>query len=371
MSTKIGRRLAIPCGVNGVWRRLTRGAPLSVSGHESYIDPSNDSLIDNPGGAITYAKDGSQTIVDPVTDGDMEAVGVAAWPKIVSSETVTKESVDPYAGTQNLKTVLGAATGGVIQTGILNVGERTLVQLARRHSGGATGTFSVHNNSFAGLPASWTLEKFILTPVAVNFACWISAGGTIGDDWEMDAVEVSPGSHAFQGTAGNRPTHNQTTDTIDCVAASSQYLDWIVPNAAAGTLWMWVKPTALAANMIPCGSLDAAGAYTYFQYNHGLGTWGFGIGATAFTNTNVTATTNWTFLALTWDGASEACYVDAAAINNSNGDSASTRALLIGAHDGNGVLSQYWDGSIGEVGLMTRAATATEIAAIRAGTMRA
>ena len=62
--------------------------------------------------------------------------------------------------------------------------------------------------------------------------------------------------------------------------------------------------------------------------------------------------------------------MDGATGSNSNGDTASTRALMLGVFDSNGVITQYFPGSIGKCGILNSAATATEIAAIRAGTLR-
>lgn len=83
---------------------------------------------------ITEVKLSDPTATELVTDGDMEASGVTAW----SSETagtVTKETTDPYEGTQNIKVAYLASSNPDIYQDILTPGYKYRLTCAVRSSG--------------------------------------------------------------------------------------------------------------------------------------------------------------------------------------------------------------------------------------------
>jgi hypothetical protein len=130
---------------------------------------------------------------DVIVDGDMEAAGVGAW--TVANATLTKEVIDPYSGSQNLRVTktAGAATAGISWQTILTVGEQYRITGQFRTDGSTTaqvrdsgGAFSVTTTS-----TGWTAfdETFIAAGVLLQLRT-VTGTGAIGTYVEFDDVTV-------------------------------------------------------------------------------------------------------------------------------------------------------------------------------------
>jgi len=194
------------------------------------------------------------------------------------------------------------------------------------------------------------------------------AGGAVSSAVD----QTGQGNDATQATPANRPTHNQATDSIDFVAASSQYLQWMVPNAAAGTIWAWAKCTNAITSPRIMGVRQALPNRHCTMLYHGGGNFYVQIGSLSV-DTGIAHSLNvWHFFALTWEiPGNYAAYYDGSSTSGAIAGTLSTIALYVGAMNDIGAAVQFLPGSIGQHGILNRACTAAEIAAIRAITYRA
>lgn len=128
-----------------------------------------------------------------LVDGDMEAVGVAAWS--VLDCTVAKQTTDPYEGTQYLRCTRTAATYGTL-VNVLVSGRVYRVTGANRCSAAAGETPLVYNSNVlpVGLispSTEWTLFDFTFTAATNGFIYFWDPAGGAGAWTGWDALYLS------------------------------------------------------------------------------------------------------------------------------------------------------------------------------------
>jgi len=337
--------LVVPVGPEGCW--------FDTSSADNFVLDGTDIIV---------AKDCSRQIDDPLVDGDMEAVGTANWASL-SGATITKQG-GAYQGAQCLRAALAVAdTFGAARQVALTVGERYLVEGVAQ----GDGTNGFPRLYFGGSQNLWngTTANAWQECVAVETAGFtqldLGVGGVNGtaDYAEWDAVTITPGNHGYQATSANRPTYDVANKCMTFTAANSELLDWVVPNASAGTLLGWVKFGGVQQTL--AGSWDTSD-YCLLELDGAQKVRAY-VGTHVIVSTNTLSTGVWHLLAITWDGSSETLYIDnLPPQSKSDGDSASTRALTVGARDFNGAIDWYLNGSISDVQLRPYAITAAEYA---------
>jgi len=341
---------------------LTTAGSLLASNLESWIDPSVDASIDNPGGAVTYAIDQSRDLADVVTDGDMELGGVANWTALAGI-VATKDVTSPHSGSQALRlTSTGAGLLGCFQTN-MTVGKRYRIHGWGRGDGTAVPKMRDRGGleMWVGTTStSW--QQFVAVFDPGHAGLRPSGQYTGGGEWvEWDDLEMFPSNDAYQGTGARRPTHNQSTDSIDYVAASTQFMEWMIPNSTAGTLIIWTKTVDHTVDLTQVGGNDGA---DFCNIKTDTNNWMADIGTTADWDSGVTAADDtWTMLTLTWDGTDESFTVNTTRATASNADTPTTKALYLGATNNNGAAADHWDGSHGNARLWSRALSEAEITA--------
>jgi hypothetical protein len=188
------------------------------------------------------------------------------------------------------------------------------------------------------------------------------AGGAVAT-----AADVS--GRGNDATAGTSPTHSQANDSIDYVAASSQYLQLMILNAAAGFMWGWWKETSGALGATLFGANDGSNS-SFVGVRGAVYEWAYALGSASHNSGIPIVQNKWTFLGLWWNGTDAKLFVDAAVVSNANTGTAATIAANLGARNSSGVPGSFFDGSHGKVGALNRAPTAAEVAYIRQTTLR-
>ena len=181
-------------------------------------------------------------------------------------------------------------------------------------------------------------------------------------------TDLSPYSN--NGTLVNSPTFLTDNSGVLDFDGSTQYASFAgsVNNFTVGTIECWCKPDAPTDNLnqqMVSRTNTSAGTFNLlkntsnnFQFNIRLST------TTQYTiQSDVSATTNWTYVVGTYDGATQKIYVNASQQSSTTSisgtiDTAGTFDMNIGRNTG---ATAYFNGRIPIVRLYNRALTAEEI----------
>lgn len=187
-----------------------------------------------------------------VTDGDMEAVGTAAWTP-VNSPTLTKETSDPYEGAKNLRIQgTGTADPGVSQA-CLTVGKTYYIEAAIRCDGGTVPVVDFGTQRALGgtsSPASWTIMSGVAT-CAGSGDLILQSSDRFGTGWsEFDYIriwEVSSTDLSVSLSRSGEQWDSQATVTVRVVSQDFAATD-TVDYTYTFTVEDYVAPTVVSAS---------------------------------------------------------------------------------------------------------------------------
>ncbi len=125
-----------------------------------------------------------------LTDGDMEAVGVAAWVEAVAG-TITKETGTPFEGSQVLRIARNAINNPRYNQTIMTVGKRYRITGRARSDGNAIPRLTSGVVFFTGTTSTdWQVIDFELlaTNTALNLQSQTSTGNEY-TEWDVMSVK--------------------------------------------------------------------------------------------------------------------------------------------------------------------------------------
>jgi len=375
------------------WYRISVAFPHTSGQSLSVYTASGD-------GGISYAGDGTGTIyvyalvfeqrrvlaefdlsrqlAGVGTDLDGETAGTAAW--------------TPNLGTTILSKVATARTGG-LGTQVLKIlnnagGPSNCYARQNPYAAGVryrfTGWTKVPSGRprvFAGLIspliwsgelslATWQRYRAVGTTDTTDFTIGIgSANHTEYSQW--DDMTITPSNDTFQGTAGSQPIYWPATDTEPAHVqfdGVDDYEVWVAPNAVTGTMYCWAKETAGALGATVIGCAIGGGNASFIGIRAAAYEWEYALGTTSHNSGIAVVQNAWTLLVLTWDGTDAILTVDGVTVSNANIGVAGTPPVVVGARGSAGAPTFFFEGLIGQHGILDRALTADEIADIYANT---
>lgn len=215
------------------------------------------------GNDLGFAEEWGDHTTQLVTDGDMESVGTADW--ATSTGTVTKESSDPHAGTQNLKFI---SSGGYVKTAAVPLSANKRYRAGFWYRTGGTSpasyTFRIDGSSWqtiATLPenASWTYVsyEFSTNNDTVGKPTFYISGGDATTYIEVDELAI----HSI-GTLADFRAENFDSDTGKIYDLSSN--GFVGTSANLPTLTGRAYPVYETGTWTP--GLEFAGGSTGITY---------------------------------------------------------------------------------------------------------
>lgn len=376
----------LPAGFRNFSQSEQLGRPLMEMfgpNEVATVDPSITGSITTPGGAVAYAEAVISQPTARLINGDFE-IGQPAAPSnwtAIAGPTVTSEAGARTGGTGSwfarVANVAPATIGFIRPTvDAMVIGKRYRLVIWLRASS-AGGNAQVKDGGAVVLcftsSTSWTKCQVDFTATTTELRLYIfEAGAPASEHADFDDCTLTELFGAYQNTAGNRPTHDQANNCITFVAASSHYLNWVAPNAAAGTIWMWIKPAGVAGNYavgtVTSGSPEYCAVYVKPVTNEIR----FDLGS-LLNNSGVNApVAQWSYVAVSWGGGAFTWQINGATGAGAMAGSLPITPLFVGArNNGLGTAAFHFNGSIGQHGILSRACFAAEIAAKRILTYRA
>jgi len=147
---------------------------------EGYV--VDDDVVGAWGDIISYTLDGTGNHQFPVeellTDGDMEAADTSAY-SALNGATLTKESTDPYEGTQCLRVAYNGFNSPIAAQSVLRAGEWFLVTGRARSDGNVApeirGDSAAQDDLWVGTTSTDWQEIFVAFESTTSTAVWLLA----------------------------------------------------------------------------------------------------------------------------------------------------------------------------------------------------
>jgi hypothetical protein len=175
---------------------------------------------------------------------------------------------------------------------------------------------------------------------------------------------------------GNHGTNNGATNIRQGYAAGAfefdgssyvnlNYGSGLNPSTHPHSFSMWVKAGSTASNRMFMSAGQSGGSDNRFYIGINSGNWDMGIRTSPWGSGTISATSEWTHIAVTMNGSRATLYVNGNIGRTINYDSYSfNRHIYLGNHDDN----YYWVGKIDEVTIFNRTLSETEIKELHNGT---
>lgn len=339
------------------------GAVGSID-NEAYFCAVPDGYEHDGSGNVTAWRDLSVSREPLGSDMDMEGADTSAWTLSRGLGALTKETSDPYEGSRCIRMTY-AASWDAAEQDLLLVGGAYRAKGVMRGDGTAVPLIHDASATWWTGTSSGSWQEADAVAVASNTKLRLRKESGSGNYIEADDFTLIRCCDGIQPTAANQPVWTANAgDGLPAVlftgGNSERVYTACVANASEGTLLARVKKSSTAGTQVIIGTVDAGGDRLQL-WAAGGGTWRAGIGATSSIDSGVAVTTNFTDLALTWDGSNEVIDVNGTRVSQAAGETASTQAVNIGCNNNNGALSAYFTGHIRAVRVFARALTAAEI----------
>lgn len=197
MSNRTAGSVAITGGDAPVSSNGSTTVTITATGTDVVITPSNDfdGDIDLAQGTVKQTNIAASTAFpgsEELTDGDMEAAGVGAW-TVANSATLTKETINPHAGSQVLRIARNGVNNPGTEQSVLTVGKRYRARSFARSDGNATPIVRQGGTTYFTGSAStaWQESDFEFTAVALTHITYRAETSTGAEFVELDDVSVT------------------------------------------------------------------------------------------------------------------------------------------------------------------------------------
>jgi len=325
-----------------------------------------------------------------ITDGDMEAVGVGDW-SVGLSATLTKETTDPYEGTQNLRVAYNGTANPYAYQSILTSGEWYQITGVARGDGTVAPRIVSGSNLDETLLTStaWQLFSFKWIADSAVLALRIVASAAGYAEFDIISVrKINPMTGEVTGSTIYQPATSKLlyshlldgVNDVDDVWSPELNSAW---NPLAGTMLIfakvadagvWTDSTTRIATMIKADSLNFIDMFRSTVDN----TIQFNFRANSVIETVATTdlggSLDWFMLAMTWDVSADEmkAYVNGAQVGSTQSGlgtwvlNLDDQTNVIGA--ASVLASSVWDGWLAHYAIWNRALSLAEIQRIcRAG----
>jgi hypothetical protein len=333
-----------------------------VPDHVSILDPRVSDSVTTAGGAVSRVNS-QHANIDVIADGSCEAAGVTAW-AAVNSAVLTKSAVTPFAGLLSLQIAYdGVHANPYARQTVMVIGQTYRLQCHMWGDGGA-GIPKIKDSAvtlFTGVnAAAWQAVDvtFVATGTTIDFGADIAVAGFVKVD-TISLVNVTAGAET-QAVALNQPVHTAGAGGYITYDGVQTFTNGMVPPSAAGTIIEWEYLVALpGAEDAFYGSYDGTRRTRVTVNAAGLVT-GY-TGTVAALSGPTAGIGAWFPIIQRWNSITQQVGVGANIRSQANATTASTRAMVIGANDENGVIGTFLGHRRGPRHVISRAADVREI----------
>jgi len=338
--------LVVPVGPEGCWFDTSDAANFVLDGTD-----------------IIVAKDCSRLIDDPVSNGDFETGSPPSDWTAISGDTLSAQAGARTGGSGSQilrgRIEIGDTLGYAVQS-CLTVGQRSMFDIWMRGDG-TNGyprvTDSGGVNVWTGTTSNtWQHAIAVVNSNHADLTLQTRGDNATQDYAEFDDLIVTPGNHAYQPTAANRPTYDVANGCMNFVAANSEWADTGIVPGVAGSVDLWVKQTA---GTYAWGAYNA-GANKLWLQNSG-GNWLLALGTDTLPS-GVAVSGAWQHVTCTWGAGAYSITVDGTRVTGTYTSGLPTIAIFLACRNLIGVANTFSDVQISGYQHRPYAMTADQIA---------